>query len=147
VFLGTHEHTIDSKGRLAIPAKYRPDLESGMIITRSIDKCLALYPIKAFEEKAAKYRELPSSDMNARNLQRGFFASAVDCDIDKQGRIIIPAELREYAGIGTDNELTAIIGNDTFIEIWNKERWLKVQQQFEENGDAMASAVTNFGVI
>ncbi len=146
MFYSRYEHTIDNKGRLAIPAKFRNELTQGMFLTRSIDKCLALYPAPTFNEIAAKVKSLPITDQNARDFRRMFFSDAIDCDFDKQGRIIIPAELRHYAEIGEDDAAVMVVGVDNFIELWNKEKWVQLQARAEENGNDIASALGGLGL-
>jgi MraZ protein len=120
MFLGQYEHTIDAKGRLTIPAKFRSDLASGAVVTRGIDRCLFLFPMAEFETLATRIRELPITQEQAREFRRQMFADASAEIPDKQGRIILPSYLREYAGIDTQ---VTIIGLDTYIEIWPTEAW------------------------
>ncbi len=146
MFLGRYEHTIDNKGRIAIPAKFRQELSNGMFVTRSIDKCLTLYPATTFQDLANVVKSLPISDPNARNFRRIFFSDAAECEFDKQGRVIIPADLRSYAEIDADDTTIMVVGVNNFIELWNKEKWLQVQQQAESNADAIASALSSLGL-
>lgn len=120
MFLGQYEHTIDTKSRLTIPAKFRSDLASGAVVTRGIDRCLFLFPMTEFETLAARIRELPITQEQTREFRRQMFADASADIPDRQGRIILPPYLREYAGI--DSQVT-IIGLDTYIEIWPTEAW------------------------
>lgn len=120
MFLGQYEHTIDAKSRLTIPAKFRSDLASGTVVTRGIDRCLFLFPLAEFETLATRIRELPITQEQAREFRRQMFADASAEIPDKQGRIILPSYLREYAGIDTQ---VTIIGLDTYIEIWPTEAW------------------------
>ena len=147
MFLGRYEHTIDSKGRVAVPAKFRHGLSDGMVITRWVDKCLTLYPSAYFEALAQKVSSLPVTDPNARNLRRIFFSDASNCDIDKQGRIVIASDLRNYADMGSDEALIIFAGVNDYIEIWNKENWLAVKQKAEENSDSIVSALNVFGIL
>jgi len=120
MFLGRYEHTIDSKGRLIIPAKFRNELASGTVVTKGMDRCLFLFPMSEFETLAARIRELPITQEEAREFRRQMFADASDNIPDKQGRIIVPSYLREYAGI---DDKVLVIGLDTYIEIWPVEDW------------------------
>lgn len=120
MFLGRYEHTIDTKGRLTIPAKFRCDLASGTVVTKAIDRCLFLFPVAEFETLAARIRELPITQEQAREFRRQMFADASADIPDKQGRILVPPYLREYAGI--DNQVI-VIGLDTYVEIWPAEEW------------------------
>jgi MraZ protein len=120
MFLGRYEHTIDAKGRLTIPAKFRSALASGTVVTKGIDLCLFLFPTAEFETLAARIRELPITQEQAREFRRQMFADASADIPDKQGRIIVPPYLRKYADI--DNQVI-VIGLDTYIEIWPTEVW------------------------
>jgi MraZ protein len=120
MFLGRHEHIIDAKSRLTIPAKFRGELASGAVLTKGMDRCLFLFPMAEFETLAARIRELPITQEQAREFRRQMFADASADIPDKQGRIIVPPYLREYAGV--DNQVV-IIGLDTYIEIWPADAW------------------------
>jgi MraZ protein len=146
MFIGRHEHTVDNKGRLAVPAKFRGSLGTGMFLTRSLDpqrKCLHLYPQDAFIELADRLEKLELTDPTERDYRDVFFGDASDCDIDKQGRIVIPAYLREYAGIlvsdaenieGTD---VMVVGHRSYIQIWGKERWQEMYERVDKNPGKM----------
>jgi MraZ protein len=135
VFLGRYEHTIDSKGRLAVPARYRPALERGLVITRGIDRCLTIYPMAAWETLAEKVNALPIADPNARALRRLFFAEASDAELDRQGRIIVPSALRTYAGL---DDVAIIVGMNTAIEVWSPTRWNEQATLLEGEGATIA---------
>ena len=120
MFLGEFVHTIDEKGRLTIPARFRDDLEGGLVVTCGIDRCLAVYPMKAWKRLAKKVSALPMTDRRARAFRRLVFANASDFIPDKQGRVLIPPRLREYAGL--DGEVV-VTGLDTYIELWNSDSW------------------------
>ena len=147
MFLGRYDHTIDNKGRMAVPAKFRNELADGMYVTRWLDKCLALYSTAAFEVLAAKVSALPISDPNARNLRRIFFSDAAECEIDKQGRINIPAHLREFAGVSADDAAVMVVGMNDYIEIWARERWSQVQTQVEEDPNSIGQQVAALRVL
>ena len=119
MFMGQYEHTIDAKGRTIIPAKYREGLGETFIITRGLDGCLYLYPSDAWQEFADKLQSLPSTLQN-RKIQRQFLSKAMEVSLDKQGRILLPATLREFAGLEKDVLLAGMLDH---IEIWNEERW------------------------
>ena len=114
MFMGEYNHTIDAKGRLIIPAKFRELLGEEFVLTKGLDGCLSIYPMdewKAFEEKL---RALPLTNKNARTFSRFFVAGATMCELDKQGRILVPQTLREFAGLEKDVVLT---GNLNRIEV------------------------------
>lgn len=135
MFLGRHTHNLDAKGRLAIPARYREALASGVVLTRGIDRCLALYPMDAWLPLAQKVSALPLTDADARNFRRMVFAEATDLGLDGQGRILIPPDLRRYAGLERE---ALVVGVDTSIEIWSPQRWEDVEASLESDGAAIA---------
>lgn len=150
MFLGNYEHTMDSKGRLAVPAKFRTELGDRMYITRWLDKCLALYPSEQFEKLAAQLSSLSIADPNARSLRRIFFADAAEIEVDKQGRVNIPARLREYAGISGGDEADSqviIVGMNNYIEIWSPKLWAEMQASVEENAEVIAAQIATLGAI
>lgn len=120
MFMGEYNHTIDPKGRVIIPAKFRESLGAQFVITKGLDGCLYGYPYDTWEEVGRDFRESIKSNKEARKFSRFLFSSACSCDIDKQGRILIPANLREYASLQKD---LVLAGNLTHIEIWDKEKW------------------------
>ncbi|MBU0702394.1 MAG: division/cell wall cluster transcriptional repressor MraZ [Chloroflexi bacterium] len=133
MFLGEFVHTIDEKGRLTVPAKFRDDLDAGLVVTRGIDPCLAIYPMEEWEQLAEKVSALPVTDRRARAFRRLVFAAASDAVPDKQGRVLIPPRLREYAGL--DSEVV-VIGLDTYVEVWNPDSWGEERKYVEgDNGD------------
>lgn len=115
---GEYKHSVDAKGRLFIPAKLRDELGERFTVTRGLDKCLAVYPQSEWDVLEQRIRALPMS--RARDLQRFFFSSAFDAELDSQGRILLPAGLRAYAGLGKE---ATIIGASNHAEIWDTARW------------------------
>jgi MraZ protein len=136
MFLGRFNHTLDDKGRLAIPARFRPDLQSGLVLTRGTDRCLTVYPLSTWESLASKLDSLPLGDANARNLRRAAFAAAEPAELDKQGRIVLPERLRAYAQIQAN---IAVVGMNTFIELWDLGTWETLEQEVEAQGDVFAA--------
>jgi MraZ protein len=135
VFLGRHAHNLDAKGRLAIPARFREELAEGLVLTRGIDRCLALYPLAAWRPLAEKLAALPMTDADVRNFRRLVFAEAVDLTPDGQGRILVPPDLRSYAEIERE---TLVVGVDTSIEIWSPQRWAAVEASLDTDGAEIA---------
>ena len=119
MFMGTFEHSIDPKGRVIIPAKLRDGLGESFVVTVGLDGCLYAYPMDEWEIFLAKLKELPGTK-EARALQRTFMANAATCDCDKQGRTLIPANLRERVGIDKDIVFIGVLGK---VELWSKERY------------------------
>ncbi len=122
MFLGQYTHTLDGKGRVTIPSRFRDDLRGEVVLTRGLDQCLTLYPMSVWEELAQKVNHLPITDPRGRALRRVFFADAVNMVPDRQGRILIPERLRAYAGLDLGQEVV-VVGLDRFLELWNSERW------------------------
>lgn len=135
MFLGRYAHTLDTKGRLAIPARFREELAAGVVLTRGIDRCLALYPMAAWLPLAEKVNALPITDPNARTFRRMVFAEAVDLELDSQGRILLPPELRRYAELDRD---AYVVGVHTSIEIWSPARWDDQSALMENDGAEIA---------
>jgi len=140
VFLGRYAHNLDAKGRLAIPARYREALAEGVVLTRGIDRCLALYPMAAWRPLAEKVAALPLTDADARNFRRLVFAEAADLNLDAQGRILVPPDLRRYAGIERE---ALVVGVDTSLEIWSPERWAAVESSLDADGAEIAQRLAN----
>lgn len=120
MFLGTHHPRLDEKGRLILPAKFRDELAGGVVITKGQERCLYVFPVAEFAAIAARLREQPMTHKAARAYSRVFFASAHDEVPDKQGRVMVPSHLREYAGLGRE---LAVIGASTHVEIWDRQAW------------------------
>ena len=131
MFMGEYNHTIDPKGRVIIPAKFRENLGSQFVITKGLDGCLYGYPYDTWEEVGKNFQESMKANKEARKFSRFFFASASSCDIATQGRILIPANLRDYAGLKKD---VVLAGNLTHIEIWDKDKW-DADNTFEDMDD------------
>ena len=129
MFMGQYNHTIDSKGRIIIPAKLRDNLGEDFIVTRGLDGCLFIYPKDEWQNIIHKYKELPDTK-NRRHFMRIFLSGATTCEYDKQGRINIPGPLVEYAALLKD---CIIIGVDERLEVWSKERWDNFINENEEN--------------
>lgn len=138
MFLGEYSHTIDDKGRLTIPARFRGELAAGLVVTRGFDQNLVVYPINEWEKLATDIMSRPVSDTNVREFRRRVFSGAIDLEPDRQGRILLPPYLREFAAI--QNEVT-LVGMYNYIELWQADSWSAVRQDFEasDNGDRWAN--------
>ncbi len=139
MFMGEYNHTIDAKGRVIVPAKFREELGDKFVLTLGLDGCLFVYPDEEWENFVNKLRELPGSK-EARQLQRYFMAGAVTCEVDKQGRILIPLKLREKAELCKDVVFVGIVGK---IEIWSKERW---EKNTYDDMDTVAEHMSDLGI-
>ena len=120
MFMGEYNHTIDAKGRLIIPSKFREQLGEEFVLTKGLDGCLSIYPMNEWEAFEEKLRALPLTNKNARTFSRFFVAGATTCELDKQGRILIPQNLRQYAKLQKD---LVIVGASNRAEIWDQEKW------------------------
>lgn len=143
MFLGEFSHSIDDKGRLTIPAKFRDELESGVVITRGLDGCLWAYGRSEWETLAEKIAKLPTTNPAARNFSRFVFSSAFDSIPDRQGRILLPQNLRDYAGIHNE---TIIIGVKSKLEIWNPAKWSEVVTAVEQDTEAIVAQLQDLGI-
>lgn len=120
MFLGTHQPRLDDKGRLILPAKFRSDMAEGVVLTKGQDRSLVLWPMKEFAQAAQRIREASQTDAAVRAYSRVLFSSAFDQIPDKQGRITIPASLREYAGL---DRQCVVVGNHRTVELWDETAW------------------------
>lgn len=142
MFMSQYNHTIDAKGRVIIPAKFREKLGDSFVVTKGLDGCLYGYAKEewsAFEEKLGT---LPITNKNSRQFTRFFLAGAAECELDKQGRILIPSVLREFAGLDKD---VVLVGVASKIEIWSKERWDESNGEYETNMDDIAMNLESLG--
>lgn len=137
MFLGQHERTLDDKARVAIPVEFRTGLASGAVLTRGFDNCLCIYPASKWESLARAVDDLPEVRPEVRDLARSLFGSATPCEFDRQGRIVIPAFLREHAELRGD---VMVVGVHSQVEIWDRETWRQRQQRFETDGSRLAEA-------
>lgn len=139
MFSGEYEHSIDDKGRLIIPARLRSELPDDVFITRGLDGCVFLLPIGTWNEMANRLSSHSMTRTQIRFLSRLLF-SGNETTLDKQGRISIPAPLRDYSGIEPGGEVV-IIGLNDRIELWNKARWTEISQQLKEGGSDLAAGL------
>ena len=145
MFMGEYVHSIDAKGRIILPADFRQELGVTFIITRGLDNCLFLYGQQAWEEWAAKLRALPLAKPAARALTRFFFSGARTPECDKQGRFLVPANLRTHAGIALKQDVV-LTGVDNRIEVWSKEQWSKYNEEVEPDVTAIADSLSELGI-
>ena len=142
MFIGEYQHSIDAKGRIIIPSKFREELGHEFILTKGLDDCLFIYSKEEWKKFESKLADLPIASKEARSFVRYFFSGAVECEIDKQGRLTIPPHLREHAKI--DKELVTI-GVMSRVEVWSKQKW----ESYESNGlgyDEIAQKMTELGI-
>lgn len=130
MFLGEYEHTIDAKGRLAVPAKFRAQMDKGAVISKGMGTCLSVYTMERWEEKSAELASGKTSD-ELRDFERRIYPSASEVELDSQGRMVIPAKLRSYADLA--NEVTVAGVRDHF-EIWDRTAWYTYQERLDAEG-------------
>ncbi|MCP8616612.1 division/cell wall cluster transcriptional repressor MraZ [Salirhabdus salicampi] len=143
MFMGEFQHNIDTKGRIIVPAKFREDLGETFVITRGLDKCIFGYPMSEWRLLEEKMKKLPLTKKDARAFTRFFFSGAVECEVDKQGRINIPSPLRHYAEL--DKECV-VIGVSNRIELWSKEKWGSYFEESEESFAEIAENMMDFDI-
>ena len=143
MFIGEYEHSVDVKGRAIMPAKLREDIGEKFIVTKGLDKCLFAYSKLEWNNFEEKLKTLPLTNKNARDFVRFFLSGAIECELDKQGRFLIPANLRNYANI--EKEII-IIGVGTRLEIWNKNAWTNYSSEENISADEIAENMTMLGI-
>ena len=143
MLIGEYEHSIDVKGRLIMPAKLKEDIGEKFVVTKGLDGCLFVYSLVEWKTFEDKLRTFPLTNKDARALIRFFLAGAMECEIDKQGRFLIPGNLREFAGLEKE---VVIIGVLNKIEIWSKDKWLKYSEEENKSADEIAEKMSNLGI-
>jgi MraZ protein len=143
VFLGEYQHSIDDKGRLVMPAKFRDRLEDGLVATKGQDRCVFVFTLEGFEAEVEKVRRLPRTRPRNRNYARSFFGSAVDQRLDRQGRIQVPPNLRDYAGLGKE---VVIVGVADRIEIWDVDAWVRLRDEADVLLSDIEEALSEEGI-
>ena len=144
MFIGEYRHNLDAKGRLILPAKFRSCLGERCIASRGLDHCLFVFPLEEWQGMEEKMRNLPLTKKDARAFSRFFFSGATECELDGQGRILLPPSLREYAQIKKE---VAIIGVSSRIEIWAADRWDEYCAGAEETYEELAEQMDKGGVF
>lgn len=143
VFIGEFQHSLDNKGRLIIPSKFREGLGERFVLTKGLDNCLFVYPLSEWHNFEEKLKTLPLTSRDARAFVRFFFSGATECELDKQGRILLPANLREYSGIEKD---AVVIGVSTRVEIWSLEEWNRYNSDTIMGYDKIAERMEQLGI-
>ena len=142
MFMGEYGHTIDAKGRIIVPVKFRESLGDNFIITKGLDNCLFVYTNEEWQRFEEKLKTLPLTNKNARTFTRFFLAGAASVEVDKQGRILLPSVLREFAGLEKD---VVLVGVASRIEIWSKDRWLQSISTYDDDMDEVAANMESLG--
>lgn len=142
MLIGEFQHTLDSKKRVALPAKFRKEIGKKAVITRGLDKCLFLYPIDEWAKVAENLSQLPTGQASTRSFVRLFLAGARDVEIDSLGRILIPDYLKDYASLGQN---VVIIGVHKRLEIWNQDNWEEYKKKIEGESEVLAEKLGEIG--
>jgi len=143
MLIGEYKHTIDTKKRLAIPAKLRKDLGERAVITKGLENCLVIYTLEEWQKLALKLENLPTSQVDARNFARIMLSGASDVELDKLGRVLIPDYLKNYASLKKN---VTLLGLSNKIEIWDTERWQEYSKRTESSAEDIAERLKEFGI-
>jgi len=143
MFIGEYQHTLDPKNRVIMPSKFREKLGDSFVMTKGLDNCLFIYSSEEWSRVEEKLKSLPMTNKDARAFVRFFFAGACECELDKQGRVLMPGHLKEYAKIDKD---LVIIGVSTRIEIWSKEEWDKFNSNANISYEDVAEKMSQLGI-
>ena len=143
MFLGEYSHSVDDKGRVVMPSKFRGELDDGLVITKGQERCLYVFPNDRWETEADKVLKLPLTDMKARSYSRTFFASASNQTLDRAGRCQIPEQLRSYADLGKD---VTVIGVADRVEIWDPKAWVVAAQEGDDYYADIQEALSGEGI-
>ena len=143
MFIGEYQHTLDPKNRVIMPSKFREKLGDSFVMTKGLDNCLFIYSSEEWSIVENKLKSLPMTNKDARAFVRFFFAGACECELDKQGRIVMPNHLKDYANIDKD---LVIIGVSTRIEIWSKEEWNKFNSDANISYEDVAEKMSQLGI-
>lgn len=141
MFMGEYRHTIDAKGRLIVPSRFREELGDCFVITRGLDSCLFVYPQREWVLIERKLKALPFTKADARAFMRFFFSGAVEVEQDRQGRVLIPSNLRDYAGIKRD---VVVIGVSNRVEVWSQENWEEYTDESRLSFEQVAEKMVDF---
>jgi MraZ protein len=144
MLIGEYTHTLDSKKRLSLPAKFRKEVGKVVVVTRGLDQCLFLFPRKTWQEIAAKLEHLPFGEATARGMSRFLLAGATEVEVDNAGRILIPDFLKSFAKLGTN---VVLAGVSDRVELWNEHSWAKYKRQIEKGADEMAQTLGNLRIL
>jgi len=143
MFIGEYTYSIDQKNRLSVPSKFRRELGKRAVVTRGIDKCLVIYPLKVWSQLVKKLENLPTAQTDAREFVRLILSGAVDVSLDKLGRILIPDYLKKYSCLKKN---TAILGLSNKIEIWDETKWQNIKKRTETKSGEIAERLKELGI-
>lgn len=142
MFTGEYRHAVDDKGRVAVPVRFRAELATGAVVSKWIDGCLAIHPRSEWERLAARAGQLPLTDASARTFRRFLYGAAFEFDLDRQGRLVVPQTLRDFAGLETD---VVVVGSGERIELWGPDRWAAYSAEMDAP-DVLAQHLQGLGI-
>lgn len=143
MLIGEYQHTIDTKKRVALPAKFRKELGAEVVVTKGLDNCLAVYPLKEWETISDKLGKMPEGQVEARGYARIRLAGAMAAELDQLGRILIPENLKQYAGLAKN---VVICGLSNRLEIWDSQKWFAYKEKTEKEVGDLASKLKELGI-
>ena len=143
MFMGDYKHSIDAKGRIILPADFREELTDNFVITKGLDNCLFLYTAEEWDKLSTKLRQLPLAKAEARAFVRFFFAGARQAECDRQGRFLVPANLRAHAKLQKD---VVLIGISNRIEVWSKAEWDRYNEEITPSVSSIAETLVDLGI-
>lgn len=144
MLIGEHKHTLDDKNRLSLPAKFRKELGKKIVITRGLDKCLFVYPMKEWDKVAQNLRESSTTQSDSRAFNRFLLGGAVDIELDGSGRVLIPEVLKNFATLGTR---VVVVGVNNRVELWNEDMWNAYTARVESQAESLAEKLTTIGMM
>ncbi len=144
MLIGEYKHSLDPKNRLSLPSKFRRELGKKIVVTRGLDNCLFVYPLKEWQQITAKISELPLGQADTRGFNRFFLSGAVEVDVDSVGRILIPDYLKAFAGLANK---VVLAGIHSRVEIWNEDVWSEYTKRIEKQADQLAEKLGEIGIL
>ena len=144
MLIGEYRHTLDPKKRLSLPSKWRKELGKKLVITRGLDNCLFVYPLREWQKITTKVGQLPLGQADTRSFNRFFLSGAVEVEVDSVGRILVPDFLKEFAALDTKVVLAGIHDR---VEIWGEDKWDEYKKRIEQQADQLAEKLGEIGVL
>lgn len=144
MLIGEYTHSIDTKKRLSLPARWRKELGKKLVVTRGLDNCLFIYPQKEWQKITEKISDLPLGQAGTRGFNRFFLSGAVEVEVDGVGRILVPDFLKEFAGLSSK---VVLAGIHSRVEMWDEKKWTAYKRQIERQADTLAEQLGEIGVL
>lgn len=144
MLIGEYTHSIDTKKRLSLPSKWRRELGKKLVVTRGLDNCLFVYPLKEWQKITEKIGQLPLGQADTRGFNRFFLSGAVEVEVDSVGRILVPDFLKDFAQL---NNKVVLAGIHDRVEIWGEKKWVSYKNKIEKQADALAEKLGEIGVL